>query len=511
MYLRGHGLTLADVIRVAYDHSVVVEIAPDVPGRLTRSRTLINEILATGRIVYGINTGFGKLSSVTISPTALATLQLNLVRSHACGVGKPLSEAETRAMMLLRANVLAQGTSGVRPVVLEQLVAMLNAGVHPVIPEKGSVGASGDLSPLSHLALVLIGEGEAIFQGERLPGQVALARAGLHPICLEAKEGLALLNGTQAMGAVGGLALARLLALADLADVAGALSLDALRGTATAFDARIHAVRPHPGQVAVAQHLRTLLAGSAIMASHRDCPRVQDAYSLRCMPQVHGAARDIFHFARQTLETEFNSATDNPLVFADTGEVLSGGNFHGAPVALALDACAMAAATLGGIAERRIERLLNPDLSELPAFLSPQPGLQSGLMMTQVTAAALCNENMGLAHPASVGSLPTGAAKEDFVSMGMTAALKLRTVADNLAAILAIELLVATQALLFLRPLRTSPALQRVEDFIRTIVPPLTGDTPLTPYIQAIQARLQDILKVAREAIGEQTPPATPL
>lgn len=505
MQIYGHGLTLSDVVAVAHNRSVFVEISPDVPARLDQSRQLINDILTQGRIVYGVNTGFGKLSSVTIPPAALTALQHNLVRSHACGVGQPLSEAETRAMLLLRANVLAQGMSGVRPVVLEQLLALLNTGIYPIIPEKGSVGASGDLAPLAHLALVLIGEGEAMFQGERLPGHVALARAGLRPIDLEAKEGLALLNGTQAMSAVGGLALARLLDLADLADVAGALSLDALHGTATAFDARIQAVRPHPGQKTVARHLRTLLAGSEIMASHRDCPRVQDAYSLRCMPQVHGAARDVFHFARQTLETEFNSATDNPLVFTDIGEVLSGGNFHGAPVALALDACAMAAATLGGIAERRIERLLNPDLSELPAFLSPQPGLQSGLMMAQVTAAALCNENMGLAHPASVGSLPTGAAKEDFVSMGMTAALKLRTVAENLATILAIELLAATQALPFLRPLRTSPRLQRIEDFIHTLVPPLTADMPLTPCIQAIQARIPDILDIAREAIGHDS------
>ncbi|MGQ9896896.1 MAG: histidine ammonia-lyase [Acidobacteriota bacterium] len=503
MHICGHNLTLADVVHVAYDSSVVVEIAPEIQARLAQSRKLINDILAEERIVYGVNTGFGKLSSVTISPASLTALQLNLVRSHACGVGAPLSEAETRAMLLLRANVLAQGTSGVRPVVLEQLVALLNARVHPVIPEKGSVGASGDLAPLAHLALVLIGEGEALFQGERLPGHIALARAGLQPIALEAKEGLALLNGTQAMSAVGGLALARLLDLADLLDIAGALSLDALHGTAMAFDERIHAARPHPGQFAVARHLRALLAGSAIMASHRDCPRVQDAYSLRCMPQVHGAARDVFHFAQRTLETEFNSATDNPLVFTDTGEVLSGGNFHGAPVAIALDACAIAAATLGGIAERRIERLLNPDLSELPAFLSPQPGLQSGLMMAQVTAAALCNENMGLAHPASVGSLPTGAAKEDFVSMGMTAALKLRTAAENLATILAIELLAATQALPFLRPLRTSPQLQQVEDFIHTIAPPLKGDTPLAPYIQAIQAHLPDILDIARNTVRQ--------
>ncbi|MCS7078498.1 MAG: histidine ammonia-lyase [Chloracidobacterium sp.] len=497
MQLSGQNLTLQNVVDVARRTSVQVEIAPEALARMAEARAVVASIVAQGRIVYGVNTGFGKLSSVTIPPTALAELQVNLVRSHACGVGRPLSEAETRAMMLLRANVLARGFSGVRPVVVERLVGLLNAGVHPVIPEKGSVGASGDLAPLAHLALVLIGEGEAFFRGERLPGHVALARAGLEPLTLEAKEGLALLNGTQAMCAVGGLALARLLELAELADVAGALSLDALHGTAAAFDARIHAARPHSGQIAVAAHLRDLLAGSEILASHRDCPRVQDAYSLRCMPQVHGAVRDVLEFARRTLETEFNSATDNPLVFTDTGDVLSGGNFHGAPVALALDACAIAAATLGGIAERRIERLLNPDLSGLPAFLARQPGTQSGLMMAQVTAAALCNENMGLAHPASVGSLPTGAAKEDFVSMGMTAALKLRTVAENVADILAIELLAATQALPFLRPRRTSPRLQRVEEVLLAIVPPLEGDTPLTPYIAAIRERLSEVLAAA--------------
>lgn len=500
MQISGYDLTLHDVADVARRPGVRVEPTPETLVRMAEARAVVADILAQGRIVYGVNTGFGKLSSVTIPPSALAELQVNLVRSHACGVGRPLSEAETRAMMLLRANVLARGLSGARPVVLERLLALLNAGVHPVVPEKGSVGASGDLAPLAHLALALIGEGEACFQGERLPSAVALQRAGLRPLTLEAKEGLALLNGTQAMCAVGGLALARLLELAELADVAGALSLDALHGTAAAFDARIHAARPHAGQVAVAAHLRELLADSEIMASHRDCPRVQDAYSLRCMPQIHGAARDVFAFARRTLETEFNSATDNPLVFTETGEVLSGGNFHGAPVALALDACAMAAATLGGVAERRIERLLNPDLSELPAFLARRPGTQSGLMMAQVTAAALCNENMGLAHPASVGSLPTGAAKEDFVSMGMTAALKLRAVADNLADILAIELLAATQALPFLRPRRTSPRLRRVEDFLHTIVPPLEGDTALTPCIAAVRERLSDVLAAAQAA-----------
>lgn len=498
MYINGTNLTLAQVVKVAHSDGAVVP-DPDILSRIQASRQVVDTIIETNKTVYGVNTGFGKLSSVTIGPEELATLQLNLVRSHACGIGKPLSEPEVRAMLLLRANVLAKGTSGVRQQVLDVLLAMLNHGVHPVVPEKGSVGASGDLAPLAHIALAAIGEGDVFYRGERMDAMDAMKYAEVLPVTLEAKEGLALLNGTQAMCAVGGLAVARLIDLAELADVIGALTVEALHGTATAFDARIHAVRPHAGQTAVALHMRELLLGSELMAAHRDCDRVQDAYSLRCIPQVHGAVRDTLNFARQTLEIEFNSSTDNPLVFAGTGDVLSGGNFHGAPVALALDHTATAVSTLAGISERRIERLVNPDLSELPAFLAKKPGIYSGLMMAQVAAAALCNENMVLAHPASVGSIPTGAAKEDFVSMGMTAALKLRTIAENVANVLAIELLAAVQALEFLRPLRTSPRLQKVENLARTITPPMQHDQPLAPMIEALAERLPDFLAASRE------------
>jgi histidine ammonia-lyase len=498
MYINGTNLTLAQVVKVAYSNGPVVP-DPDILSRIHASRQVVETIIESNKTVYGVNTGFGKLSSVTIGPDELATLQLNLVRSHACGIGKPLSEPEVRAMLLLRANVLAKGTSGVRQDVLDVLLAMLNHGVHPVVPEKGSVGASGDLAPLAHIALAAIGEGEVFYRGERMNAADALKYAEVIPVTLEAKEGLALLNGTQAMCAVGGLALARLIDLTELADVIGALTVEALHGTATAFDARIHAVRPHTGQTAVALHMRELLLGSELMAAHRDCDRVQDAYSLRCIPQVHGAVRDTLNFARHALETEFNSSTDNPLVFAGTGDVLSGGNFHGAPVALALDHSATAVSTLAGISERRIERMVNPDLSELPAFLARKPGIHSGLMMAQVAAAALCNENMVLAHPASVGSLPTGGGKEDFVSMGMTAALKLRTIAENVASVLAIELLAAVQALEFLRPARTSPRLQKVEDLVRTITPPMQNDQPLAPMIAALTERLPDVLAASRE------------
>jgi histidine ammonia-lyase len=497
MRINGSDLTLAHVVRVAAsDEPVLAD--PDIAPRIVASRQVVESVLSSGRVVYGVNTGFGKLSNVTIPPDDLLALQLNLVRSHACGVGAPLSEEETRVMLLLRANVLAKGFSGVRAEVLTILLDMLNRRVHPVIPEKGSVGASGDLAPLAHMALAAIGEGEAVYRGERMSGAEALRLAGITPITLEAKEGLALLNGTQAMAAVGGLAVARLLDLAELADVIAALSLEALHGTAAAFDPQIHNVRPHRGQKLVAKRLQRLLSGSKLMAAHRDCHRVQDAYSLRCIPQVHGAARDTLDFVRRTLEIELNAATDNPLIFSDTGDIISGGNFHGAPLALAFDHAATAATVLGAISERRIERLVNPDLSELPAFLTTEPGTHSGLMMTQVTAAALCNENTVLAHPASVASLPTSANKEDHVSMGMTGALKLRTVADNVATILAIELLLAARALEFLRPLRTSRRLQRVEDFTRSFIPSLDGDRAPAPLIETLKMRFPEILSVSR-------------
>ena len=391
-------------------------------------------------------------------------------------------------MLLLRANVLALGYSGARPLIIETLIAMLERGVHPLIPEKGSVGASGDLAPLAHLALTVIGEGEAFYKGERMASIDALKRAGIEPVELEAKEGLALLNGTQGMAAVGGLALHRAETLARAADVAGAMTLEALRGTPVAFDERIHAVRPHPGQVEVAAHLRELLSESEIRASHvLNDPRVQDAYSLRCMPQVHGAVRGALHHAREIVETETGSATDNPLVFANENEVLSGGNFHGAPLALAFDYAAFALTDLISITERRIDRLVNPDYNEgLPPFLTAHPGISSGFMIAQVTAAALLNEARVFAHPASIDNIPTDGGKEDHVSMGMTAATKLRSIVENAEYVVAIELLAAAQGLEFRLPLRPGRGVHRAYEIVRSSVPPLTQDRALSSDIQKI-------------------------
>jgi len=465
------------------------------------SRAMIEGILAAGQTVYGVNTGFGKLSDVSIPSRSLAQLQTNLVRSHAGGVGQPLSEAESRAMLLLRANVLAKGFSGCRTELVELLVALLNAGVHPVIPEKGSGGASGDLAPLAHLALVVMGEGEAFLNGERMAGGEALRRAGLRPLALAAKEGLALLNGTQAMTAVGGLAVARGLRVAKLADVAGAMALEALMGTPAAFDARIHEARPHAGQVAAAAHLLRLLEGSEIREAHREHDsRVQDAYCLRCMPQVHGAVRDVLSHVRGVLEIETGSATDNPLVFpAPSTEtlnrgaaVLSGGNFHGAPLAYAFDYAAIALTDLAGITERRIDRLLNPDINEgLPAFLSPDAGLSSGFMMAQIVAAALINECQVLAHPSSTGSIPTSGGKEDHVSMGMTGAIKLRQIVEHAERIVGIELMCAAQGLEFRRPLKSGREVDRVYDAVRSVVPRLEQDRVLATDIDALAAAIR--------------------
>lgn len=470
-----------------------MELAEGARRRVENARRIVEKILDEGRVVYGVNTGFGKLSDVHIAPSELRALQLNLVRSHACGVGPALSEMETRAMLLLRANVLALGYSGARAAVVEMLVAMLERGVHPVIPEKGSVGASGDLAPLAHLALVAIGEGEAVYLGERMPGADALRRAELPPLQLEAKEGLALLNGTQAMTAVGGLALHCALRLAQLADVAGAMTLEALKGTPAAFDKRIHNARPHPAQIAVAAHLRELLRESEIRDSHlENDPRVQDAYSLRCMPQVHGAVRSALEHAREVVEIETGSATDNPLVFADREEVLSGGNFHGAPLALSFDYAAMALTDLASISERRIERLVNPDLNEgLPAFLTAHPGMSSGFMIAQVTAVALLNEMKVLSHPASVDNVPTSGGKEDHVSMGMTAATKLRTIVENAEHVVAIELLAAAEGLEYRAPLLPGKGVRRAYEIARACVPRLTQDRALAPDIERIVAAIR--------------------
>jgi histidine ammonia-lyase len=491
--LTGDDLTFEQLYGVAW-RGEAVGLAPTAMERMKASRAVVDRVVSTGATAYGINTGFGKLASVRISPEQVRQLQVNLVRSHACGVGAPLSEAETRAMMLLRANALAKGLSGVRPRVVETLCAMLNAKLHPVIPSQGSVGASGDLAPLAHLALVVIGEGQAAYKGELLPGSEAMRRAGIAPVALEAKEGLSLLNGTQGMLALLSLALYEADILVDTADVAAALSLDALRGSPGAFDARIMRARAYPGAATTARHLARLNEGSQIRESHRSAakdPRVQDAYSLRCTPQVHGAVRDSLAQARETAAVELNSATDNPLVFvrdASNGDIISGGNFHGQPLAMAADQVAIAIATLGGIVERRLEQMTNPLTSMLPAFLTPEPGLNSGFMIAQVTAAALTSENKSLAAPHSVDSISTSGNQEDYVSMGMSGARRLERMLDNLRRTIAIELLCACQGIDLLAPLQTGAVAKKAYEAVRTKSLKVTEDRPLAADIEAVSA-----------------------
>ena len=488
----GEHLTLEDLYRVVFDRAEA-EIPAAARERMLASRALVEHLVETGTTAYGVNTGFGKMASTRISRDEIRHLQLNLVRSHACGVGEPLGEAATRAILALRANAIAKGYSGVRPIVPETLVAMLNRGVHPVIPSRGSVGASGDLAPLAHLAQVAIGEGEAIYQGRKLPGGEALRAAGIAPLVLEAKEGLALLNGAQAMLALTALALREAEIAVDTADVATALSLDALRGSPAAFDERIFQLRPHPGQATTARNIERLNRGSAIRESHRSPdsdPRVQDPYSLRCAPQVHGAARDVLAHVRATLAIELNSATDNPLVFPEEGEVISGGNFHGQPLAMAADQMALALATLGGISERRVEQMCNPATSGLPAFLVREAGLNSGFMIAQVTAAALAAEMKPLAAPHCVDSIPTSANQEDYVSMGMGAALRLEPMLASLRNILAVELLAACQGLDLLAPLPTGPETHKAYDIVRALSPRVDADRSLAPDI----ARISEVI-----------------
>ena len=453
---------------------------------MNRARAVVDEIVAGNKVAYAITTGVGKLSDVRIAGEQIRELQVNLVRSHAVGVGDPLAVAETRAMMLLRANSLAKGHSGVRAVIIDTLCEMLNRGVTPFVPSQGSVGASGDLAPLAHLALALIGEGECFDEkGQRVPSAEALKRAQIKALVLESKETISLINGTQAMLAVGTLALLAAETLVDSADVIGGLSCDALKGTDAAFDERIHKARPHSGQIKTAANLRRMLEGSQIRESHRECGRVQDAYSLRCIPQVHGAVRDTLAHCRNVFEIEANSAVDNPLVFItgnSEGDVISGGNFHGEPLAFALDFLAIALSALAGISERRIERLVNPALSEgLPPFLAPGAGLNSGFMMPQVTAAALVSENKVLAHPASVDSITTSGNKEDYVSMGMTAAIKLRRIVENTRNVLAIEAMAVAQALDFLAPLKTSKRGQAAHAAIRSVSAAMDKDRVMYP------------------------------
>jgi histidine ammonia-lyase len=494
LHINGNDLTLEAVREVAVEGRPVL-LAPDAREAVARARAVVDALVASNQVSYAITTGVGKLSDVRIAGDQIRELQVNLVRSHAVGVGDPLSVAETRAMMLLRANSLSKGHSGVRAAVIDALCELLNRGVTPFVPSQGSVGASGDLAPLAHLALVLIGEGECLDEkNARIPAADALRKADIKPLVLEAKEAVSLINGTQAMLAVGTLALLAAETLADSADVISSLTLDALRGTDVAFDERIHRARPHAGQIKTAANLRRMLEGSQIRESHRECGRVQDAYSMRCIPQVHGAVRDTLTHCREVFETEANSAVDNPLVFLPTGHggtgvparagqdpddtaVLSGGNFHGEPVAFALDFLAIALSALAGISERRIERLVNPSLNEgLPPFLASSAGLNSGFMMPQVTAAALVSENKVLAHPASVDSITTSGNKEDYVSMGMTAALKLRRVVDNTRYVLAIEAMAAAQALDFVAPLTTGKRGQKACQAIRAVSPKLEKD-----------------------------------
>ena len=514
LHINGNDLTLKNVREIAVDGRPVL-LAPDAREAVNRARAVVDELVLSNQVSYAITTGVGKLSDVRIAGDQIRELQVNLLRSHAVGVAEPLSIAETRAMILLRANSLSKGHSGVRASVIDTLCELLNRGVTPWVPSQGSVGASGDLAPLAHLALVLIGEGECLGEGgARIPSAEALRKADIKPLVLEAKEAVSLINGTQTMLAVGTLALLAAETLVDSADVIGALTLDALRGTDVAFDERIHRARPHAGQIKTAANLRRMLEGSQIRESHRECGRVQDAYSLRCIPQVHGAVRDTLEHCREVFEIEANSAVDNPLVFVSGGHgataapgrqadlrsateeslaasnsaVLSGGNFHGEPVAFALDFLAIALSALAGISERRIERLVNPALNEgLPPFLAPGAGLNSGFMMPQVTAAALVSENKVLAHPASVDSITTSGNKEDYVSMGMTAALKLRRVVENTRNVLAIEAMAAAQALDLIAPLTTSKRGQKACAAIRSVSPKLEKD----------RAMYQDFVKIA--------------
>jgi histidine ammonia-lyase len=485
MYLDGRSLSLEQLLAIA-DGREPVGLADAARARVAAARAVVDRVAEGDKAVYGINTGFGSFAEVRIPPESLERLQLNLLRSHASGVGEPLPVRAVRAMMALRANVLARGFSGIRIETLEALLAALNGGVHPVVPSRGSVGASGDLAPLAHLALVLVGEGQAWDGTRHVPGADALAAAGLAPVRLGPKEGLALINGTQASTAVLALALAGAECLARAADVVAALTVDGLRGSAGPFDPRIHAERPFAGQAASAANLRALLAHSAIRASHLDCGRVQDAYSLRCAAQVHGSAREALRFIRQVVTTESNAATDNPMVFAEQDELVSGGNFHGAPIAMAADLLAIAIAQLATISERRTERLVNPALSDLPAFLTDQGGVQSGMMLAQVTAAALTSELKILAHPASVDTIPTSANKEDHVSMSMGAALKAERALELARYVLSIETLCACQAIDFLAPLETSAPLARVHARIRSAVPTLTEDRPPAPDVATV-------------------------
>ncbi|MDI9439769.1 MAG: histidine ammonia-lyase [Bacillota bacterium] len=501
--LSGSNLSGHDVVR-AVRQGWVISLDTAQLEKVAQARELVLRLLESGSPVYGINTGFGKLSETSISRESVAELQRNLILSHSCGVGEPFSGEVVKAMIILRANALMKGHSGIRPEVIRLLIELVNQNVVPVVPSKGSVGASGDLVPLAHMSAVLIGEGEAYYRDQLLPGAKALERAGLAPVALEAKEGLALINGTQAMTAQAVLALYDSDILLKSADVAGSLTMEALRAIPHALDERVHALRPHQGQILVAANLRRLLDGSRLVHGS-DHGRIQDAYSLRCIPQVHGATRDAYKYVEQVINTEINSVTDNPLLFPAEGHVVSAGNFHGQPVALALDFLGIALAELGNIAERRIERLVNPQLSGLPPFLTESSGLNSGYMIAQYTAASLVSENKVLAHPASVDSIPTSANQEDHVSMGSIAARKLGSILANVQNVAAIEILCACQALEFRDRSAMAPATRAVYELVRSVVPPLEEDRVLAGEIKVVRDLIVSgqVLKAAESTAGE--------
>lgn len=504
--LDGSNLTIDHVYQIAHAKvgSINIKIAPDSLKKMQASRNFVFEIVKKGAPVYGINTGFGALSNKHIEQKDLAQLQVNLIRSHCTGVGKPFSKEVTRAIMLLRANCLISGFSGVEPYAVELLLDFLNHHITPVVPEKGSVGASGDLAPLSHIALALIGEGEVEFNGKIVSSKFAIDQIGKHPVVLGPKDGLGLINGTACMAALGALACYEARQIMKLADISTTLTLDGVKGTSAAYNPLITSLKPHPGQIASVKNLNKLLENSPLKESHPDCGKVQDPYSLRCVPQVHGACRQTLKHAEEVISLELNAVTDNPLIFVDSGEVISGGNFHGEALALAMDYLAMGVAEICNICERRIEKMMNPTFSDLPAFLVESSGLNSGLMIAHVTAAALVSENKYLCHPASVDSVPTSTDKEDHVSMGVTAGRKLHEVISNAKSVLAIELLCNTQALEFQRPLTTSPALEEVYKLIRKHVDKIEEDRIFFKDINNILKLIHtgEIITAAEKHIG---------
>jgi histidine ammonia-lyase len=505
LILTGNDLRFADIQRAIDDPQLQIKISDDAMERIRISRRVIEKAIERDETIYGVNTGFGKLSRVRIPLDKLVELQRNLIFSHATAVGEPLDPEISKLVLLLRVNALAKGYSGVRPELIHALVAMFNKGVIPVIPRQGSVGASGDLGPLSHMTLVVMGLGEAFYNGHRMTGATAMKNAKIKPVKLQPKEGLALINGTQIMTAVSAATLLGAENLIRHADIAAAMSIEALKGTNAAFDTRIQEVRPFPHQAISAQNLRKLLAESWILASHVDCGKVQDPYSLRCVPQVHGASRTALSHVKDVLRIEFNSANDNPLIFPDEGDILSGGNFHGQPIALASDYMAMAVSELASISERRVENLVNPELSGLPAFLAPTEGLHSGYMMAQVTAASLVSENKALGHPASIDSIPTSGNKEDHVSMGTIAALKAAQILKNTETVLAIEFLCAAQGLEYRGELKPGKGVTAAHSTLRRSIPPLKEDRLLYKDVDKARKLIvtKRILRAVERKVGQ--------